>query len=113
MSLKFAGLLAREVPDLCKHEQWEGHEGDSSCKQCHADDMELHQIYFQREAFIKQIQLNAMREGYRRAAEIAQRRAYKQCGNDNEMHAFNGGIASAQEEIIIAAEQLTEKDLEV
>jgi len=48
---------------------------------------------------IKQIQLDAMREGMRRAAEIAEARHL-----DGDMHS---------EAILSAAEQLTEKDLSV
>jgi len=64
-------------------------------------------------AILKQIQLDAMREGMKRAADIAN---MKGCGIITR-HAVNGPFdaymfrGDIRQEILSAAEQLTEKDL--
>jgi len=69
-------------------------------KFCPSRDIFAHLVYHPiTEAEVKQIQLDAMREGMRRAAEIAEARHL-----DGDMHS---------EAILSAAEQLTEKDLSV
>ena len=101
--MKHADELVMSCPDACDHVTWEGHEGDSICSQCREDDMTIHLIRDKRAEWLQQIQLNAMKEGMRRAALLTEEITDKQM-----LHQDCYGV---QQAILTAAEQLTMKDL--
>lgn len=75
-------------------------------KFCPSRDIFAHLVYHPiTEAEVKQIQLDAMREGMRRAAGMA----WTEHSNEEKAE----GMIELKTEILSAAEQLTEKDLGV
>jgi len=64
------------------------------------------------ETIVQQIQLDAMKEGMRRAAVVAEGETYATGGIRNDEEAsYEKGCLAAQKAILTTAEQLTEKDL--
>ena len=63
------------------------------------------------ETIVQQIQLDAMKEGMRRAAQIAEDNTFALGKKTEWEQAYDKGCLDSQAAILTAAEQLTEKDL--
>lgn len=105
--MKTVEELARAIPDSCSHNEWEGPEGDNNCVWCKEDGISLHLLLAERMDFIKQVKLDAIKEGMRRAAAVVVENNQPVFDLPTRLHTRQA-LGKA---ILTAAEQLTIKDL--